>query len=287
MARLDVRKTAKLYIGGAFPRSESGRSYPAVAPDGTVLSRVSWASRKDLRDAVRAARKAQPGWAERSGYNRGQVLYRIAEMLEDRAGTFVDTLTTGGSSGREARTEVATSIDRLVWYAGWCDKFAQTYGNLNPVAGPFFNLSAPEPVGVVGVVAAEEPALLGLVSRVAPALVPGNALVVLASESQPLPAVAFTEVLATSDVPGGVINLLTGPKSELLPVLCSHMDVQAVDLAAADNEMVGSLEELAAENVKRIVGVDGTPDWLSARAQHPLLIAALTETKTVWHPKGL
>jgi acyl-CoA reductase-like NAD-dependent aldehyde dehydrogenase len=251
------------------------------------LSRVSWASRKDLRDAVRAARKAQPGWAERSGYNRGQVLYRIAEMLEDRAGTFVDTLTAGGSSGREARTEVAASIDRLVWYAGWCDKFAQTYGNLNPVAGPFFNLSAPEPVGVVGVVAPEEPALLGLVSRVAPALVPGNSLVLLASESQPLPAVAFTEVLATSDVPGGVVNLLTGPKSELLPVLCSHMDVQAVDLAGADNEMVGSLEELAAENVKRVVGADGTPDWLSPRAQQPLLIAALTETKTVWHPKGL
>jgi acyl-CoA reductase-like NAD-dependent aldehyde dehydrogenase len=282
MARLDVRKTAKLYIGGAFPRSESGRSYPAVAPDGTVLSRVSWASRKDLRDAVRAARKAQPGWAERSGYNRGQVLYRIAEMLEDRPGTFVDALAAGGSSGREARTEVATSIDRLVWYAGWCDKFAQTYGNLNPVAGPFFNLSAPEPVGVVGVVAPDEPALLGLVSRVAPALVPGNALVVLASEPQPLPAVAFTEVLATSDVPGGVVNLLTGPKSELLPVLCSHMDVQAVDLAGAARDMVGPMEELAAENVKRVVGLDGSP-----YSQHPLLIAALTETKTVWHPKGL
>ena len=192
--RLDVKKTYKLYIGGKFPRSESGRTFPALDGDGEILARVASASRKDLRDAVRAARSAQPGWGGRTGYNRGQILYRIAETLEDRDGTFVEQLEATGVSKSEARKEVAASVDRLVWYAGWADKFAQIYGNLNPVAGPFFNISAPEPTGVVGVIAPERPGLLGLVSRLAPVLVPGNTAVVLSSGGVPMPGITFSEV---------------------------------------------------------------------------------------------
>ncbi|HIE22567.1 MAG TPA: aldehyde dehydrogenase family protein, partial [Acidimicrobiia bacterium] len=250
--------------------------------DGQVLARVAQGSRKDLRDAVRTARKAQEGWAGRTGYNRGQILYRIAETLEDRRGTFVDHLIDLGATPAAARREVAESIDRLVWYAGWCDKFAQIYGNLNPVSGPFFNISSPEPTGVVGLVAPERPALLGLVSRLAPILVPGNTVVVLASEEAPMPAVDFAEVLATSDVPGGVVNLLTGFKDELVPVLADHMDVNAIDAAGAIPEQAKRIQEGAVHNVKRVVLPSaGGPD------QSPYLIAAFTETKTVWHPKGL
>jgi acyl-CoA reductase-like NAD-dependent aldehyde dehydrogenase len=282
MSRLDVRKTYKLYINGEFPRSESGRTYPAVDSKGEVLARVALASRKDLREAVRAARTAQTKWAERSGYNRGQILYRIAEMMEDRRATFEEQLEDGGVSPGRARTEVANSVDRMVWYAGWGDKFSQVYGNLNPVAGPFFNISAPEPTGVVGVIAPLGPPLLGLVSRLAPVIVSGNTAVVLASEPQPMPAITFAEVLESSDVPAGVVNILTGSQSELAPWLSDHMDVNAIDLAGADDQLRVRIEQGAVHNVKRLIGVDGVLD-----GQSPYLIAAFTETKTVWHPKGL
>lgn len=281
MSRLDVRKTHKLYIGGEFPRSESGRTFPAVDADGNVIARMSQASRKDLRDAVRAARGAQEKWAARTGYNRGQILYRIAEMVEDRAEAFADDLRAAGASKRAAAREVEASVDRLVWYAGWCDKFVQVYGNLNPVAGPFFNISASEPTGVVGVVAPGEPALLGLVSRLAPVLVPGNTAVVVASDRVPVVAVTFAEALATADVPPGVVNILTGHAAELTPWLASHMDVNAIDLTGAPTEILVEAETAAADNVKRVVR-STTVD-----AQSPLLVAAFTETKTVWHPKGL
>ncbi len=280
MSRLDVKKTYKLYIGGKFPRSESGRTYPAVDKNGEVLARVAAASRKDLRDAVRTARGAVAGWAAKSGYNRGQVLYRIAETLEDREGTFVEQLTDLGASKAAATKEVGESVDRLVWYAGWADKFAQIYGNLNPVAGPFFNISAPEPTGVVGVVAPEEPGLLGLVSRLAPVLVPGNAAVVLCSEEAPMPAITFSEVVNSSDVPAGVVNLLTGKKDTLIPFLADHMDVNAIDAGGASPEQLLRIQEGAVHNVKRVVVGDKV-------GQSPYRVAAFTETKTVWHPKGL
>jgi acyl-CoA reductase-like NAD-dependent aldehyde dehydrogenase len=282
MSRLDVRKTYKLYLGGKFPRSESGRTYPAVGADGNVLARVAKGSRKDLRDAVRIARGAVGGWASRTGYNRGQILYRIAETLEDRSGTFVGQLEDIGLSRAEANAEVGQSVDRMVWYAGWADKFAQIYGNLNPVAGPFLNISSPEPTGVVGVVAPEEPALLGLVSRLAPVLVPGNTAVVLASEVAPMPAITFTEVLNSSDVPGGVVNVLTGSKEELIPFLADHMDVNAIDAGGATPEQAKRIQQGAVHNVKRVVLPAG-----DGPTQSPYRIAAFTETKTVWHPKGL
>jgi acyl-CoA reductase-like NAD-dependent aldehyde dehydrogenase len=286
--RLDVRKTYKLYIGGAFPRSESGRSYAAAGRDGTVLARPARASRKDVRDAVRAARSALKGWASATAYNRGQVLYRVAELMEGRRPQFVQQLYDAGvRTRRQAEREVAASIDRWVWYAGWSDKIGSVLGGANPVAGPYFNFTVPEPTGVVGIAAPEEPALLGLVSLVAPAIVSGNATVVLASEERPLPAVTLTEVLATSDVPGGVINLLTGFKRELLPWLVGHMDVNAVDLTGAPAKMVPELEVLSSENVKRTVRAAGAEtDWFGPAAQSPYAVTALMEMKTVWHPMG-
>lgn len=282
MSRVSVKKTYKLYVGGKFPRSESGRSYPAMGSNGEVLARVAQGSRKDLRDAVRIARGAQSGWAERTGYNRGQILYRIAETLEDRTEAFVDQLRDTGSTETDARSEVAASIDRMVWYAGWADKFAQIYGNLNPVAGPFFNISSPEATGIVGVIAPEEPSLLGLISRLAPVLVPGNTAIVLASEKSPMPAITFTEVLDTSDVPGGVVNVITGFKDELIPFLADHMDVNAVDAGGATPAQAERVQSGAVHNVKRVVlPSHGGPQ------QSPYRIAAFTETKTVWHPKGL
>ena len=280
--RLAVRKTYKLYIGGAFPRSESGRSYPVTDPDGEVIARPARASRKDLRDAVRAARAASGGWAGATAYNRGQVLYRVAELMEGRRDQFVDELSALGDDRPEPQVDAA--IDRWVWYAGWSDKVHHVLGTVNPVAGPYFNFTFPEPTGVVGVVAPEEPALLGLVSRLAPAVVSGNSAVLIASESRPLPAVTLTEVLATSDVPGGVVNVLTGRKRELLPWLCGHMDVNAVDLTGAPDDMLADLETLAAENVKRTVR-DGQ-DPFDDRAQSPYAVTALMEMKTVWHPIG-
>jgi acyl-CoA reductase-like NAD-dependent aldehyde dehydrogenase len=281
--RLGVRKTYKLYIDGQFPRSESGRSYPVARSGGGVLARPARASRKDLRDAVRAARGAWKGWSGATAYNRGQILYRVAELMEGRRDQFVQELVAQGTA--DAEGEVDASIDRWVWYAGWSDKVHHVMGTVNPVAGPYFNFTIPEPTGVVGVVAPEEPALLGLVSRVAPAVVSGNALVVLASESRPLPAVTLSEVLATSDVPPGVINILTGLKKELLPWLASHMDVNAVDLTGAPDHLVAELEHAAASNVKRTVR-DGEVDYFDDAAQSPYAITALMEMKTVWHPMG-
>ena len=262
MARLPVKKTYKLYIGGAFPRSESGRTYDAEGQN------VARASRKDLRDAVRAARSALPKWAGMTAYNRGQVLYRLAEMVESRAAEFADLCT-----GRE---EVERSIDRVVWYAGWADKLSQVLGASNPVAGPYFNFTLPEPTGVVGIVVADEPPLLGLVSRVAPVLVGGNTAVVLASETHPLAAIELAEAIATSDVPGGVVNLLTGYRSELAPWLAAHVDVNALDLVESDAE----LERAAADSVKRVHRGGGD-------VQSPWEVAAFLELKTVWHPIGV
>ena len=284
-----MRKTYKMYVDGDFPRSESGRTYPALDHRGEIIARVAAGTRKDLRHAVRCARKAQAGWAGRSGYNRGQILYRIAEMVEDRAPAFAaDLQATGAGSGR-ARREVARAVDRLVWYAGWADKYQQVVGNMNPVSGPFFNISTPEPTGVVGVIAPEEPALLGLVSRVSPVIVSGNAVVVLASERWPIPAITFSEAMATADLPGGVVNVLTGPKSGMVPYLASHLDVNAIDAYGAAQEMMIGLEEAAAGGVKRVVRPpEGRIDWTDNRTtQSPYSIAAFTEIKTVWHPKGL
>jgi acyl-CoA reductase-like NAD-dependent aldehyde dehydrogenase len=264
MSRLPVRKTYKLFVGGAFPRSESGRTYEAEGAN------VARASRKDARDAVRAARTAFPGWAGATAYNRGQVLYRLAEMLEARADDLARV-----SSGR---SEVESAIDRVVWYAGWADKLAQVLGSSNPVAGPYFNFTVPEPTGVVAVIAPDEPALDGLVGRIVPALVGGNAVVAVASERHPLAAVELAEAVATSDVPAGVVNILTGFRDELAPVLAGHMDVNAIDLTGADGS-VAELERLAAENVKRVVR--GSPD-----EQSPWAVAKFLELKTVWHPVG-
>jgi acyl-CoA reductase-like NAD-dependent aldehyde dehydrogenase len=280
--RLAIRKTYKLFIGGAFPRSESGRSYPVRSTTGDFLANAALASRKDARDAVRAARGAVAKWAGATAYNRGQILYRIAEMLEGRRAQFaaeVAAVSTG-----DAEAEVDAAIDRWVWYAGWADKIAQVHGAANPVAGPYFNLSAPEPTGVVAVVAPQESALLGLVSVLAPAIVTGNTSVVLASEQRPLPAVTLAEVLATSDLPGGVVNLLTGRVAEVAPWLASHMDVDAIDLTGvADAGLATELEIAAADNLKRVRR--GGSDWAADPGVGAML--AFLETKTVWHPKGV
>ncbi len=287
--RLDVRKTYKLYIGGVFPRSESGRSYAALDFKGEVIARVAEGTRKDLRDAVRAARGAQAKWAERAGYNRGQILYRTAEMVEDRADAFTSQVRQAGPTRAEAKKEVERTIDRLVWYAGWADKYVQIVGNLNPVAGPFFNISTPEPSGVIGIIAPEEPALVGLVSRLAPAMVSGNTVVVVASERWPMAAITFSEALATADVPAGVVNILTGPKANIVPYLASHMDVNGLDAYGADPAMMTDLEVAAADSVKRVVRPPAGPiNWMDDRvAQSPYAIAAFTEIKTIWHPKGV
>jgi acyl-CoA reductase-like NAD-dependent aldehyde dehydrogenase len=279
--RLSVRKTYKLFIGGAFPRSESGRSYEVTDAKGAFLANASRASRKDVRDAVVAARKAFGGWSGRTPYNRGQILYRVAEMLEGRRGQFVDELKATGLTKSAATAETDAAIDRWVWYAGWADKIAAVGGAANPVAGPFFNFSTPEPTGVVGVLAPSSP-LLGLVSVVAPAIATGNTCVVVAAH--PLAAITLAEVLATSDLPGGVVNVLTGQVAELAPWLASHLDVNALDLAGAPAELVASLEEAAAENLKRVVRpapVDWTADPGMTR------LNAYLETKTVWHPVGV
>ncbi|HZD81010.1 MAG TPA: aldehyde dehydrogenase family protein [Actinomycetota bacterium] len=282
-ARVPVRRTAKLYIGGAFPRSESGRSYEVFSHDGVLLAWATRASRKDLRDAVRAARAAQPAWGGKTAYNRGQVLYRVAELMEGRRAQFERELADAGAA--DPVRGVNAAIDRWVWYAGWSDKVHQILGGTNPVAGPYFNFTIPEPTGVVGIVAPQDQSLLGLVSRLAPAIVSGNAAVVLASEHAPLPAVSLSEVLATSDVPGGVVNVLTGFARELVPWLAAHMDVNAIDVTGVPEDMVAEVEQVSAENVKRVVrGPDVDP--FSETAQSPYQITALEEYKTVWHPMG-
>ena len=270
--RVEVRKTYKLYVGGEFVRSESGRAY---RPDGAV--NVPRSSRKDLRDAIKVARGAFPGWAGRTAMNRGQILYRAAEMLDGRRAQFVELL--GG--GRRARREVEQAVETLVWYAGWTDKLAQVAGTVNPVSGPYFNFTIPEPTGVVGVVAPGGPALDGLVRRLAPVLCGGNTVVALASEETPIPALVFGEVLATSDFPAGVVNVLSGLRSELLPWLASHMDVNAIDCAGCTEEQAAEVERRAAGNVKRVVRLKSR-DELS-----PYAVTAFMELKTVWHPVGV
>jgi len=291
--RIDVRKTYKVYIGGDFLRSESGRSYVVRASNGDPLANAVRASRKDLRDAVRAARKAAQPWADKTAMNRGQVLYRVAELMEGRRDQFVaEVAAAEGLRAGRAETVVDRAIDRWVWYAGWADKIAQVLGSSNPVAAPYFNFTIPEPTGVVGIVAPETSSLLGLVSRLAPPIVAGNAVVVLASETRPLPAVTLSEVLATSDVPGGVINILTGLKKELVPILAAHVDVDSLDVWGVPADLRTEVELLAAEDIKRIsrrpAGVtDARFDWLDDRAaERPEWIAAWLEMKTVWHPIG-
>ena len=283
--RLDVRKTYKLYIGGAFPRSESGRSYVVSDAKGKFLANASRASRKDARDAVKAARSAFGGWSARTAYNRGHVVYRIAEVLEGRRAQFEDELRVAeGVSAAKARQFVDAAIDRLVWYAGWADKIAQVTGGANQVAGPYFNHSAPEPTGVVAVVAPKGP-LLGLVSVVAPLITTGNTCVVIASEQHPLTAITLAEVMATADVPGGVVNILTGQRAEIAPWLASHMDVNGLDLTGIDDPVLAkALEAAAAENLKR-VRRPGDEDLLAP----PRLdrMTQFLETKTVWHPIGI
>jgi len=289
MSRIDVRKTYKLFIGGQFPRSESGHSYPVHDVRGRFVANAALASRKDARDAVGAARKAFPGWSGRTAYNRGQVVYRIAEVMEDRRPQFVEALRQGeGGTAAAAGKVLDASIDRLVWYAGWADKLTQVVGNANPVAGPFFNLSTPEPTGVVAVLAPQESSLFGLVSVVAPVLISGNTVVVAASAERPLPAITFAEVLATSDVPAGVVNILTGSLDRTAPTLASHMDVNAIDLTglAGAAEQATALEVEAAENLKRVRRAPAAePDW----ELDPGLdrMTDFLETKTVWHPIGV
>jgi acyl-CoA reductase-like NAD-dependent aldehyde dehydrogenase len=292
-ARVEVRKTYKLYIGGAFPRTESGRSYLVSGADGAPLANACRASRKDLRDAVRAARKAFEGWSAKTAMNRGQVLYRVAELMEGRREQFVAEVSVAeGLRPEAARVVVDRAIDRWVWYAGWADKIGQILGSSNPVAAPYFNFTIPEPTGVVGVVAPETSSLLGLISRLAPPLVTGNTVVLLASETRPLPAITLTEVLATSDVPGGVVNVLTGHKGELIPVLAAHADVDALDTWGVPDDLRVAVEESAAEDIKRLLRRPTTVnearfDWLDdARSERPEWIAAFLEMKTVWHPIG-
>ena len=281
-ARIAVRKTYKLYIGGAFPRSESGRSYVVTDQKDRFLANAALASRKDARDAVTAARRAFGGWSAATAYNRGQVLYRVAELLEGRRAQFVAEVRAAEDLGaRQGEAVVDAAIDRWVWYAGWADKLAQVRGSANPVAEPYFNFSLPEPTGVVAVIAPQASSLLGFVSVVAPAVVSGNTVVAVASERCPLPAVSLSEVLATSDVPGGVINVLTGRTEEIAPWLASHMDVNAIDLSGAASPLADDLAATAAENLKRVVK-PGDEDWTLAPGLNRML--TYLETKTVWHP---
>ncbi|WP_189130435.1 aldehyde dehydrogenase family protein [Wenjunlia tyrosinilytica] len=283
--RLNVYKTYKLFVGGKFPRSESGRVYEVTDSKGNWLANAPLSSRKDARDAVVAARKAFGGWSGTTAYNRGQILYRVAEMLEGRRDQFTAEVAAGeGLSKSKAAAQVDAAVDRWVWYAGWSDKVAQIAGSANPVAGPYFNLSVPEPTGVVAVLAPQESSFLGLVSVIAPVIVTGNTVVVLTSEKSPLPALSLGEVLATSDVPGGVVNILSGKVSEVAPHLAAHMDVNAIDLAGADAEESARLQVAAADNLKRVLRPSAT-DWTAEPGTDRLL--AFLETKTVWHPIGV
>ena len=287
--RLAVHKTYKLYIGGNFVRSESGRWLPAQSPEGSLLENVCHASRKDLRDAVAAARNAAAGWARKTAYLRGQILYRAAEMLENRAAELVSEVARStGASADEAQSEVVLTIDRLVYFAGWTDKYSQVFGSVNPVASSHFNFSTPEPTGVVVVIAPDLPALVPLVSLVAPVILSGNAAVVLASETCPLPAATFAEILATSDLPGGVVNLLTGRRQDLVPHIAGHMDVNAVVDGTGDPELRAKLQSGTALNLKRFAGHALAPaDWFGSKAEDPYWILDTVEYKTAWHPIGL
>ncbi|MBT2480929.1 aldehyde dehydrogenase [Streptomyces sp. ISL-94] len=283
--RLNVFKTYKLYVGGKFPRSESGRVYEVSDSKGKWLANAPLSSRKDARDAVVAARKAFGGWSGATAYNRGQILYRIAEMLEGRREQFVREVGEAeGLSKSKAGAVVDAAIDRWVWYAGWTDKIGQIVGGANPVAGPFFNLSTPEPTGVVTVVAPQDSSFLGLVSVIAPVIATGNTVVVIASEKSPLPALSLGEVLATSDLPGGVVNILSGKAAEMGPHLASHQDVNAIDLAGADTALAKELEIAAADNLKRVLRPQPVDDWSADPGTSRM--TAFLETKTVWHPTG-
>ena len=277
--RIDVKKTYKLFINGAFPRTESGRTYEIKSAKGVFIANPCLASRKDLKDAVVAARAAQSGWNKASAYNKGQILYRIAEMLEGRRGQFVDeiVLVTGATKSK-AEKEVTDSVDRLVWYAGWSDKLSSLSGALNPVAGPYYNFTVPESMGVIAAIAPEVPSLLGLIDAIAPIIVGGNTVVVLASTKAPLSAMSFAEVIATSDVPAGVINILTGKKDEIAPWIASHMDIDGFDISGLAAKSHSAIRIAGAENLKRIY---------SFKSADPGRILAFLENKTVWHPIGL
>jgi acyl-CoA reductase-like NAD-dependent aldehyde dehydrogenase len=280
MSNIDVKRTAKLFIGGAFPRSESGRTYQAKDKNKNFVANVALASRKDGRDAVVAARAAFAKWSEATAYNRAQVLYRVSEIMQGRREQFVEELSLWSKTKKQAENEVDEAINRMVWFAGWADKIAMVTGSNNPVAGPFFDFSIPEPTGVVAAVAPEDSALLGLVETIASIVVSGNTVIVIASESQPLPAVSLAEVIATSDVPGGVINILTGSYKEIAPWLASHQDVNALDLTGVDKKQIAlELEKEAAVNLKRVLRPNTKLDGLAR-------IKVFLETKTVWHPRG-
>ena len=285
MSRVPVAKTYKIYIGGKFPRTESGRYIPLEDKKGHVIANVCRGSRKDFRNAVVAARKAQPGWAASSAYLRGQILYRIAEMLEGRRDQFIAELATQGATQRAARKEVDQSIDRLIYYAGWADKYQQVFSAVNPVSSSHFNFSVLEPTGVVSILAPDDSGLLGLVSNLAPAIAGGNTCVVLASEITPLCAVSFAEVLHASDVPGGVVNILTGLRAELTEHFASHMDVNAIVWCDGGRKIAGDVQRLAAENVKRVIRRTRI-DWSKDEAGNPYLIRDTQEVKTTWHPIG-
>lgn len=282
MSRLEVLKTYKIYIGGKFPRTESGRYYAPVNGKGEKLGNICLSSRKDVRNAVVAARKAQGAWSERAAFNRGQILYRIAEMLEGRKSQFIDEIVFQGETQQNAEKEVELAIDRLIYYAGWCDKYTQILSSVNPVASSHFNFSVTEASGVVGVVTDEDSSLLGLISLVAPAIAGGNTVVVLASTNLPLCAVTFSEVLNSSDVPGGVVNILTGEKAEMIPSLATHMDVNSVVYSGNDEKVIQQIKEFSVDNLKRIRAYDR--NWMKAEAQDLYMIANLQEVKTTWHP---
>jgi len=282
MERLKVLKTYKIYIGGKFPRTESGRFYAPKNAKGEILGNICLSSRKDVRNSVVAARKSFGGWSERPAFNRGQILYRIAEMLEGRRSQFVEEIILQGSTKSKAEAEVELAIDRLIYYSGWCDKYNQILGSVNPVATSHFNFSVNEPMGVVGVLADESTSLIGLVSIVAPVIASGNTCVVVASESLPLSSITFAEVLSTSDVPGGVINILTGSKDEMIKPLSTHMDVNAIAYAGDDNGLITSLQETSVLNLKRIRAYSN--DWMNQSSQGLHFISDFTEVKTTWHP---
>jgi len=277
--RIDVKKTYKLYINGAFPRTESGRTYEVKSAKGVFIANPCLASRKDLRDAVVAARAAHSGWNKATAYNRGQILYRIAEMLEGRKAQFVEEIVVStGTTKVKAEKEVIESVDRLVWYAGWTDKIASLAGSTNPVAGPYYNFTIPESMGVVAAIAPESPSLLGLIDAIAPIIASGNTVIVLASTKFPLSAMTFAEVLATSDLPAGVVNILTGKKEEIAPWMASHMDIDAMDISGVSVKISHELKVAGAENLKRIHSFKGSD---------PARITTFMEAKTVWHPIGL
>ena len=284
--RLEVLKTYKTYVGGKFPRSESERTYRVADPKGNAIANACRCTRKDVRDAVVAARSAFRGWSGRSAYNRGQILYRIAEMLEGRKDQFIKELALTGKKKREANSEIEHSIDRLIYYAGWTDKYTQVFGAINPVASSYFNFSIPEPTGVVGIIAPDASPLLSVVTLIAPAIAGGNCTLVLASEINPLPAVSFVEVLHASDVPGGVINILTGLRDELIPPLTSHMDVNAVINSIRDEKTRKLIDENGSISIKRIVQTVNEP-WTDPKHETPYILMELQEIKTTWHPVGL